>query len=67
MAKKQVVLKEDLEVITEEEKEGIKMIQFLQGMAEIKESHDKALSGWRSMSESEKTTTKHVYDLFKPK
>lgn len=67
MTKKKNVLKEDLEVITEEEKEGIKMIQFLQGTVNIKESHDKALKGWRSMSESEKETTKHVYNICKPK
>ena len=67
MAKKKAVLKEDLEVITEEEKEGIKMIQLLQGTVNIKESYDKALRGWRNMSESEKTTTKHVYNICKPK
>jgi hypothetical protein len=49
--------------ITEEEKEGIKMVKFLQKMADIAESDVEALRGWRSMSSSEKQTTREVYAL----
>lgn len=53
--------------MTEEEKEGVKMIQFLQGMAGIKEAEKRALSSWRGFSDWEKKSTKEAYALFSPK
>jgi hypothetical protein len=50
--------------LTKDEKLGIKMIQTLQGVVNIDESDEKALRGWRGMSESEKETTRVVYKMF---
>jgi hypothetical protein len=55
------------QVITEEEKQGMIMIQYLQSMAGKTETDEQALTGWRSFSQNEKDTTKRVYDLFKKK
>jgi hypothetical protein len=53
------------EVLSKAEKQGIKMIQFLQKQTGINESHEDALAGWRKMSEGEKATTERVYNMFK--
>jgi hypothetical protein len=51
------------ETLTIEEENGIKAIQYLQGVVSIDESRDKALRGWRGMSEHEKVTTMHAYRI----
>lgn len=47
---------------TEEELEGAKMIIALQKMANITETQETALRGWRKLSPSEKRTTRLAYD-----
>ena len=47
------------------EEDGIKAIQFLQGVANLKESRAQAKTGWNGMSESEKKTTIEVYEMLK--
>ena len=44
---------------------GIKAIIYLQSMAGIRESRDKAERGWDGMSEHEQETTIHVYEMLK--
>lgn len=46
-------------------KEGMKMIKFLQKMAGINESDEKAKAGWNSMTDLEKASTVRVYNMFK--
>ncbi len=52
---------------SEEEKEGIKMIQHLLGMSGGKESEEVSLRNWRSFSTWEKENTKAAYAIFKSK
>ena len=49
------------------EKDGIKAIQFLQGVMNIEETEEQARAGWNGMSESEKVTTMQAYQVMKPK
>jgi hypothetical protein len=49
---------------TKEERKGIKMIQFMQKMAGIKEPPGRALKGWRAMSDWDKQNTAAAYKLF---
>lgn len=48
-------------IITDEEEEGVKAIQFLQNMVSIKEPYDRALKGWRSLEDWEKKQTLEIY------
>jgi hypothetical protein len=49
---------------TEQEVEsGARMIIALQGVADIEESMEEAKHGWLSMSESERQTTRQVYQM----
>lgn len=47
--------------MTPEEEEGVNMIIELQGMAEIKESIELALAGWRAMSPKNRERTKAAF------
>lgn len=62
MPKKKIENKVKKKVITE--KEGIKMIKFLQKMGGIDEPDEKAKAGWNSMSESEREKTLFYYAMF---
>jgi len=53
--------------ITEEERQGMKMIQHLQSVVGIVESDEKALNGWRNLNEHERDITKRTYEIFKKK
>lgn len=46
---------------THEEDIGMTMIVWLQALAGIEESDEKALKGWRAMSPSERSLTKSAY------
>jgi hypothetical protein len=48
-------------VATQEEREGIKMIQALQALVGKGEPEEKALRGWRGMSEWERQNTRAAY------
>lgn len=50
--------------MTEDEKQGIKMIQALQLMAGIAESDEEALKGWRKMSQEDREQTEAAYKFF---
>ncbi len=49
------------------EEDGIKAIQFLQGVVNLKENEAQARAGWNRMSQSEKITTMEAYEVLKPK
>jgi hypothetical protein len=51
--------------MTDEEKEGVKAIIFLQAFVGIKESETKALSSWRDFSPRDKVDTLRIYALLK--
>lgn len=48
-------------IITDEEEEGVKMIQFLQKKIGKNEPYDTALKGWRGMSQREREITLETY------
>ena len=50
--------------ITVEEQQGIKAIQYLQSLVDIDESKEKASTGWRMMSKSQKELTLKVHAEF---
>ena len=49
--------------LTEDERQGIEAIQFLQAMVGIDETAEDALAGWRKMSGDEKETTLFFYEV----
>ena len=53
------------EVLTEEERHGVKMIVYLQKMVGIDEPEDRALSNWRSMRPHSRTMTRITYDAIR--
>ena len=50
--------------LTEDEKQGVKMIQALQLMAGVTESDEDALEGWRKMSQEDRKQTEAAYQFF---
>ena len=58
-------MKKHVTAITVSDKEGAEMIVYLQKLADIKESPEDALKGWKRMSESEKHSTVRTYNTFK--
>ena len=50
-----------------DEEDGIKAIQFLQGIANREETEIQARAGWNGMSQSEKESTIEVYEMLKSK
>jgi hypothetical protein len=50
--------------ISEEEKFGVEMIQFLQKVRDIDEPFEKALAAWREFTPSQRNTTEEVYNMF---
>lgn len=52
---------EQVQEMTDEEKEGVKAIVFLQSLVGIVEPEDKALRGWRGFSEYDKEATLRMY------
>lgn len=47
-----------------DEEEGVEAIQFLQGLAGIKESKEAARKGWSRMTDEEKSGTEKAYRIF---
>lgn len=52
------------ELMTEEEREGVKMIQALLSLDGESESEEISLSNWREFSESARAQTKWAYETF---
>ena len=50
-------------LISSDELDGVKMVQFLQKYVGVDEPFRDALAGWQRMTEDEKKTTQQVYDL----
>lgn len=50
-----------------DEAEGIKAIIYLQGLASITETEERARAGWAGMSDSERKITMETYEALKPK
>lgn len=47
--------------MTNEQKEGVEMILFLQSTVGIEESEEDALKGWEAMTDMEKESTRSAY------
>ena len=52
-----------MEELTREEQRGVEAIQYLQSMVAIDETAEKALAGWRDMSDNDQETTMVTYEF----